>query len=136
MKKKNSAYTLLEILVVISIIAILIALGAVSYTTAQQKSRDARRKSDIKIYQNAFEQFYSQNGSSYPATLAEVDGTIFPAGAPTDPKGDDYSYSINTNVNGYCICAELENTAGNAGAPSGTICNFGTGNFFCIGNLQ
>lgn len=136
--QKNAAYTLLEILVVISIIAILIALGAVSYTTAQQKGRDARRKADMKIFQQAYEQYYSANESSYPADSGLIgnDNNYFPGGQPSDPKSGE-TYTVNTNASGYCICAELESTDGNAGDPgSSAVCNFGTGSFSCVTNLQ
>lgn len=62
----KKGFTLLEILVVIGIIAILVALGATSYSTAQKKARDARRKSDLKSIQNALEQYYSICNFQYP----------------------------------------------------------------------
>jgi len=38
------AFTLLEILVVIGIIAILVGLGSVSFSTAQKKARDTKKR--------------------------------------------------------------------------------------------
>jgi len=62
----KKAFTLLEMLVVVGIIAILVGLGAASYSTAQKKSRDAKRKADLKAIQNALEQYYSICGFRYP----------------------------------------------------------------------
>jgi general secretion pathway protein G len=66
-KSKNvtSGFTLIEILVVISIIAILTATAAVSYTNVQMKSRDGKRKSDIRAIQQALAVYYQDNGR-YP----------------------------------------------------------------------
>jgi len=64
----KKGFTLIELLVVISIIGILISLGAVSFTTAQKKSRDTRRKSDMKQIQTALEQCYSLQ-ASYPIAV-------------------------------------------------------------------
>ena len=138
-KNNKNAFTLLELLVVISIIGILITLGATAYSTAQKKGRDAKRKSDIKTMQNGFEEYYSKN-TLYPTTttLAGSDNTIFPSGLPTDPKNSgNYVYTYGLGSTSYCICSLLENSTGNASAlPSGTTCSFGTGSYYCLSSLQ
>ena len=63
--KFQSAFTLIELLIVITIIAILVAAAGASWTNAQQKSRDGRRKSDLKGIQQALELYFQQNGH-YP----------------------------------------------------------------------
>ena len=139
-KKKKNAFTLLEILVVISIIGILVTLGFAAFSTAQKKGRDARRKSDMKAVQSGLEQYHAKN-NAYP-TSAEIaaDVTIFPSGLPADPRNDgDYVYTINWGTNGFCACTLLESSPGNAiGLPSGgvTACSYGTGNYYCLSNLQ
>ena len=60
MKRKNG-FSLLELLVVISIIGILIAISAVGFTTAQKRGRDARRRGDLKAWQDALEQTYAEH---------------------------------------------------------------------------
>lgn len=131
-KQNTKGFTLLEILVVISIIGILIAIGASAYSTAQKKSRDARRTGDLKAMQNAFEQFYATNDSSYD-TCANM-ATGFSSGAlPTDPKGGA-NYDCTGTAVSYCACAELESGTGNA---SNGTCGYATGGtFFCVSNLQ
>ena len=57
--QQRKAFTLLEMLVVIGIIAVLLGMGALSYSTAQRKARDAKRKLDISAVKNAMEQYYS-----------------------------------------------------------------------------
>lgn len=61
----KSGFTLIELLVVITIIGILAALATVSYTNAQQKGRDGKRKADLKAVQQALELYY-QTAGWYP----------------------------------------------------------------------
>lgn len=110
----KKAFTLLELLVVIGIIGVLVALGTVSYSTAQKKARDAKRKNDLKAIQNALEQYYSICGFSYPAP---VNGTVpssiictdptttIMSSTPKDPK-TNLSYTMTqTTSSDYTICA-------------------------------
>ena len=141
LKNRQRGFTLLEILVVISIIGILVALGTAAFSTTQKKSRDARRKADIKAMQNGFEQFHSRE-NAYPISEAEADdATIFPAGLPEDPKNTGENvYDINLAADAFCICAVLESSTGNAGslptAGNDTVCNYGSGDYYCLSNLQ
>lgn len=143
MLKKQRGFTLLELLVVIAIIGILISMGVASFSNGQKKSRDARRREDLKAVQNGLEQYYAQN-TAYPVgvTMAAVTGATgagpeyFPAGGPVDPKNSDsYVYSITATADDYCVCAYLESstTAGNA---SDSSCTYGSGQYYCLSNLQ
>jgi prepilin-type N-terminal cleavage/methylation domain-containing protein len=130
--KNQKGFTLLEILVVISIIGILIVLGATAFSVAQQKGRDARRRGDLKSMQTAFEQFYAASGTSEYDTCENMEGQFSTGSLPTDPKGGDYP--CLGDANGYCACADLDDsTGGNATNPS---CNYGSGEYFCVSNLQ
>jgi type II secretion system protein G len=67
-KSAVNGFTLIEIIVVMLIIGILAAIGIGSFTSSQIKSRDARRKSDLKQITNALEVYYNDFGS-YPVSL-------------------------------------------------------------------
>lgn len=138
--KEKKGFTLIELMVVISIGAILIALGTVSYTTAQKKSRDAKRRGDMKGTANAFEQYYSVNGeydstSSACATIA-ADGTVLPAGLPTEPKPNWTAYDFTCTGSTYCNCARLENESGNSDDSSCAFDSSGNETYFCVINQQ
>ena len=138
LKKQNrNGFTLLELLVVISIIGILMALGVVAYSTAQKKSRDAKRRGDMKSIQSGFEQYYAENSGVYTNPCSTMDETdYFPGGLPTDPKGGGvYTYSICTTST-YCACAGLESETGNSVAANCSNLTATTGGYYCVTNLQ
>lgn len=147
---RKNGFTLIELLVVISIIAILSSAAMVSFSVAQTKGRDGKRKADLKGIQQALEQYYQTNGK-YPDTnggkiqcntadTTTLDwgraficsGITYMAPLPEDPAFDpstntDYYYTpLATNQN-YMISAkiensnDLENKGGNPAYVSGTL---------------
>lgn len=121
----------MELLIVIAVIGILISISTVAYTSAQKKTRDSRRRSDLKAVQNGFEQSYADNNATYPAICSSIGTTYLPNGIPTDPKSG--AYVSNCTASSYCFCATLESDAGNA---SDTSCTFAAGTYYCVKNLQ
>ncbi len=114
----KKGFTLLELLVVISIIGLLVAMAVASYSTAQKKGRDARRKEDAKAIKNSMEQCYSVNNGSYNTYSAGNFTSNITCGGSTvmnnvkDPKsnsGTSYYYQvISSTTTNYNICADLE----------------------------
>ena len=145
----SKGFTLLELLVVISIIGILLGIISASFVTGQKRSRDARRRADLKAVQQSLEQCYALN-NLYPATGTINSGQPLTCGSQTtmslisyDPKNSGsyvYTYSATANKDGYCLCALLEQTGvGNAttGAGGTGTCNLLlNSNYQCSGNLQ
>lgn len=122
MIKNKWGFTLIELLVVISIIVILITMGMTSFTTAQRKGRDAKRKADLREIKNALEQYYSICSFVYPTPAAEYYDPVICSSPilteilnplPTDPRsGAQYAcpdvVTDNCNENNFSICTELE----------------------------
>lgn len=108
----KKGFTLLELLVVMGIIAVLIALGAVSYASAQKKARDAKRLGDLKAIQNAMEQYYSvctDNPNTYKIAAGDLTGDLTcttPSTTfitfPTDPLGGNYQCVTNAKTGATC----------------------------------
>jgi type II secretion system protein G len=141
----KQGFTLLELLIVISIIGILVTVATASYTSSQQKARNSRRMSDIKSIQNAAEQFYADNSSSYPSDQAAFTATTtyLPSGWPQDPKNTSasprsYTYTHVASPEGFFVCAQMEGAVGNATAADGTgfPVTPSTGAYWCARNLQ
>ena len=59
----RKGFTLIELLVVISIIGLLAAAGLATFSSAQKRARDAKRKSDIKAIETALQSWYTVYGS-------------------------------------------------------------------------
>lgn len=141
---KLKGFSLLELLVVISIIGILISISTVAFNVAQRTGRDSRRRADIKVMQDAFEQYMAETGT-YEAcdTMADYDsgsGAIMPGGLPSDPKNTGsfvYNTSDGCDTTSYCVCGFLESGTGNANAPTGAACDYAAGgDYYCLTNLQ
>ena len=129
--KLKRGFSLIELLVVITIIAILIGAGTVSYNNAQQKGRDGKRKSDLKSIQQALEQYFQANGKYPPivpndwigwcarisdGTYTQIRTALEPTyiqTVPKDPKfasvSGDYLY-YKTSNNTYQLASAIENS--------------------------
>jgi len=146
MTKKSffkNGFTLVELLVVVSIIVILTAVISISFNKAQMDGRNSRRKEDIKMIHNAAEEYFMLN-TAYPVTT-DVAWTgpgsqLVMSKFPVDPKATSGSVYVYTSTSGgYCVCAQLENS--NSGNSTNSSCDFigSTANdsdWFCAQNQQ
>ena len=69
----NSAFSLIELLVVIAIIAILLAVSAFGLQGSRASARDAKRKSDLEAIRSALE-LYKSDHNYYPLRVNEASG--------------------------------------------------------------
>lgn len=115
MKKLRNGFTLVEILVVLSIIAVMMAAAIVSYSSVTKKSRDAKRKSDMEQVRQALEMYRADNltyptcgvGAQAVSCLTGASGfSTYLSTAPTDPKasvtGFTYYYERPSTTT-YCL---------------------------------
>lgn len=116
--KNKNGFTLFELLVSISIIAILTAVAVVSFGGLNRKTRDARRTSDLEKIRLSLEAA-RQIGSTYPSSLSSLVDMDLLDKVPTDPKaGSIYSYDRLTGYT-YRLCAFVEDVGSTSSDVSG-----------------
>ena len=69
MKKRQSAFTLVELMIVVALIADLALIGVPSYGRARRSAQNARFASDLRVAASAFEMYAAEN-NHYPAEAA------------------------------------------------------------------
>jgi len=109
-------FTLVELLVVITIIAILSVIGIAVFTGVQKNARDARRKADVEAISQALEAHYNTTVNQYCTAAAgtycapQATTAWFSSGTiPTDPASAAQYSSLPANgAATYNVCATLE----------------------------
>lgn len=139
MIKSSNSFTLIELLIVLSIIGVLVLLGFSNYLNSVKAGHDARRKSDLKNIQNALEVYYEDN-QAYPTTLTFGTSLCHPTGGcsaaqymqvvPRDPYGANYIYLTDATGSYYQLysCIENPNDSGLGVQDYGPICGSGVCN--------
>lgn len=89
--KKNTAFTLVELMVTISIIGILSAITMISFSSSKAKARDTERVGEIQAIATALELYYSKY-KYYPNLVSVLVPNYLPS-EPKDPStGQGYKY--------------------------------------------
>ncbi len=112
--KPKTGFTLIEILIVVSIIGLLASVVLVGLGGFRSRGRDARRVTDLKSLQNGVELYYARN-NQYPNTLNDLlTASIGITKLPKDPaSAANYFYSYMTaDKQGYILAARLDSAAG------------------------
>lgn len=110
----KKSFTLVEILVVTTIIVLLTATAIVTYSTFLKQSRDAKRKTDLEQIRASLEMYRSNNdtypvGSVYSTTLSVLTTpVIYIQSLPTDPKDPTYTYYYSGSASDYTLGSYLE----------------------------
>jgi type IV pilus assembly protein PilA len=105
----DRGFTLIELLVVVVIIGVLVAIAIPLYLNYRKGAANKSVMADIRSAITAVEQYYTENGNSYPASTASAS-----AGAPLDfttqkatvSPGNTLSYVKAGSGLSYWICGE------------------------------
>lgn len=117
MRFLQRGFTLVELLVVISIIGILVSVVAVNSNIARRQSRDARRKADLQNVAGALELYRATNRRYPMGTYADLKAALqpFTTDVPTDPSTNangsygGFFYFYYSDGQRFVLDARLEN---------------------------
>ena len=133
---KKRGFTLIEVLIVVSIIGLLASVVLIGLGGFRARGRDARRIADLREVQNALELYYVKY-NSYPEitggdSWASLRSSLVEAGIgvttiSNDPLYPDYSYEygVSADKQNYVLRATLEdpNNPALADDTDGTVYN-------------
>lgn len=129
-ERSERAFTLIELIIAISIIAILASLTFGSFANSQKLTRNTQRKSDLSQYRSSLESFANAGSSGlFPVKTTAVEAStslctaLSLTGCPEDPKSaiSTYKYCSNASGTDYVLWSTLENV----GSTKWTVCSNG-----------
>ena len=122
----KKAFTLVELLVSISIIAILAAVLLPNFIGARQKASDSQKIQDMTSIKNALRLYYNDY-QTYPTSPAgwrvDLDTVLTSYLTPT---GIGFTYCQTGSGDGFLLYAHLDSTQGSDITDSQTRCGVGT----------
>jgi len=133
--RKSKGFTLIELLVVIVIIGILASFAIASFTSAQAKGRDSRRKADLDAIKKALELFKgdTSGGAKFPDTITGSLETTYIRDLPTDPSDSSTNYNYTPyQDDGTTACSGGGDTPVNASAGDCTTFTL----YACLENVN
>ena len=114
-KANDEGFTLIELLVVVVIIGVLVAIAVPVYLNYRKGAADKSAQSDVRGAISAIEQYYTDNGNTYPTgpvTLQTGTFALVPASSNAQITLSDKSTMIYVPVGttSYHVCGT--NTGG------------------------
>jgi prepilin-type N-terminal cleavage/methylation domain-containing protein len=107
--KKRRGFTLVELLVAISIIAVLSAILLPNFMGARERAEDAKKKEDLVSVKNALRMFYNDK-QSYPLSATGIGATLAPYLPNVSQIG--YTYTSTYSGEGFQLCVKLAAAVG------------------------
>ena len=115
MSKKNLGFTLVELMVVLTVIALLLSVVVPDYVGRMKRAEEAVLQENLAVMRDALDKHYADAGK-YPATLEDLvakrylrsiprdpftqSATTWVAVPPADPKGGGV-FDIHSAAKGY-----------------------------------
>ncbi len=127
MKTRNKkGFSLVELLVVITIIAILSVVAYMALGGQTAKARNSRRVQDLSTIQSSLEIYFINNNNTYPTALNDLVPTLI-SKIPTDPSSKGaiikyYTYN-RPSTKTYRLAASLEDDTGGLASKAYVIGN-------------
>lgn len=111
--KSGAGFTLIELIIVFTILGALASIFTLNFPSAQRRARDTQRRGDIKQYQTSLEVYANKTTANvYPTgsgALAGYCATLGLSACPDDPKAPpSYQYQSGASDTRYVVWAQLE----------------------------
>lgn len=108
---RSSAFTLIEMMIVIVVIAILLGVLLPQFRGTQDEARMQRARAELRTIATALESYYIHNSNAFPTEVQGLDQVESATPriitvVPDDPfrtGGADYSYQLSSNSLYYVI---------------------------------
>lgn len=131
MANYTKAFTLVELLVAMTIIMVLTIVAVVNYGSVQKNARDSKRKADLEKVRVALEMYRQDHDGCYPSdatTLTEAGHNYLDVLPGSDPKAMPYCYVFQGSVCGasgvseYALYTHMESEKNQLGTYPGIGC--------------
>lgn len=110
-RKLKNGFSLIELLVVISIIGVLSAILMMNFVGTRERSRDSQKIQDLNSLKSALRMYYNDN-QAYPESKSVILGSGF-TGYMANIGDTNFSYSRPNGSDSFIIKTQLEVGAGN-----------------------
>jgi len=112
MPRRVSAFTLVEISVVVTLLGLMIAMALPAYRHVTLRSKAAAVLNDIRVFSAAFQTYSTQHGGwpatgtpgLIPSSIADALPSNF---AKPTPIGGYYEWDYNSSANGFHVTAAI-----------------------------
>ena len=125
MNYRQRGFTLVELLVTMSILATLIAVLLPNFLGAREKARDARKVEDLLAVKNALRMYYNDN-QIYPAGVGTSDLSAQLSSYLPGIAAIEYAYFQMDSGEGFALCLGIDSGMGNEDIDSQARCGIGT----------
>ena len=92
----KNGFSLLEMLIVVSIVLVLATIAVPKFSSAGDKARDAKIHTDMRTISNAASLYKFEQGS-FPSTVKDLSDKDYLEFEPKPPKGAD-AYELSNGV--------------------------------------
>jgi len=133
----KGGFTLIEMMIVITVIAILVGVLLPSFRGPQDEASTQRARSELRTLATALESYYIHYSNAFPPALTNLTSAtprIIPR-LPTDPFNGSNNYQYNTTSSYYVVWSYgLDRAAGITGINSSGALTGTQGDDLCMTN--
>lgn len=125
-KKKQSGFTIIEVVLVLAIAGLIFLMVFIALPALQRNQRDVQRKNDLGRVKTALQGYMSSNRGDIPRTEAQKTSFknryLIPSSEYTDPQGGEYTLDLeDRSTTGPANLGQIIYVNGSTCGPDGTV---------------